>query len=88
MGKSSKKNGFVVKRIFSYDGKTLCLFNDLLAPFSLLSFCLKKIGNRWSLFPRERYLAPSPMATLLKPWLEKNQRLKEEGLVFMRLTKL
>ena len=83
----AEKNGFVVKEIFSYNGKTLCLFNDLLAPFSLLSFCLKKITNRWSLLPRVRYLALSPLATLLKPWLEKNQRLKEGGLVFMRLTK-
>jgi SAM-dependent methyltransferase len=85
--KQAEKNGFVVKEIFSYDGKRLCLINDLLAPFAIVSFCLKKITNRWSLLPRIRYLALSPLAMLLKPWLQKNQRLKDGGLVFMRLTK-
>lgn len=85
--KQAEKNGFVVKEIFSYDGKNLCLMNDLLAPFSIVSFCLKKITNRWSMLPKIRYLAFSPLAILLKPWLEKNQRLKEGGLVFIALTK-
>ena len=44
-------NGFVIKEIYSYDGKMLCLINDLLAPFSVISFVLKKITNQWSLFP-------------------------------------
>jgi SAM-dependent methyltransferase len=85
--KQAEKNGFVVKDIFSYDGKKLCLINDLLAPFSFVSFCLKKIINRWSLLPRIRYLALSPLAMLLKPCLEKNQRLEKGGLVFIRLAK-
>jgi SAM-dependent methyltransferase len=81
-------NGFVVKELYSYDSKTLCLINDLLAPFSVVSFVLKKITNQWSLLPGIRYLFFSPLAALIKPWIAKNKRLKQGGLIFMRLAKI
>jgi SAM-dependent methyltransferase len=83
----AKQNGLLVEETFLYDGKALCLMNDFLAPFSVASFLLKKTINRWSLFPSIRYLALFPLAVILKPWLQKNIRLNDGGLVFMRLSK-
>ena len=83
----AKRGGFLVEEVYSYEGKALCLINDLLVPFSIGSFLLKKTTNRWSLFPGIRYLALFPLAVIIKPWLKKNIRVNEGGLVFMRLSK-
>lgn len=83
----AEKNGFRVIEIHTYGTKRICLLNDFLAPFSIVSFVMKKLTNRWVLFPGLRRLVMLPVAMAGHRVLEGGDSAPEGGLVFMELTK-
>lgn len=83
----AQRTGFAVTEIHTYGTKTICLLNDFLAPFSVISFVIKKAFNRWVLFPGLRRFAMTPVALAGHRLLEKGDRVQDGGLVFMELTK-
>jgi SAM-dependent methyltransferase len=46
--------GFKVREQFEYGSKVQCLFNNFASPFCFFSFMVKKMTNRWFLFPSFR----------------------------------
>jgi ubiquinone/menaquinone biosynthesis C-methylase UbiE len=46
--------GFKVKDQFEYASKAQCLFNNLVSPLCFFAFVVKKVTNRWFLFPTLR----------------------------------
>jgi SAM-dependent methyltransferase len=83
----ARRTGFDVAEIHTYGTKTICLLNDFLAPFSIVSFINKKIFNRWVLFPGLRRLVMVPVAMAGHRVLEGRDPAHDGGLVFMELTK-
>jgi len=81
------KSGFEIVDSFTYNPKSLCLLNDLLVPFSLPGFIMKKVINRWTLFPRIRRFCLYPLYLWLRKKLKEGDRSSNGGLVFMALTK-
>jgi len=79
--------GFKVVEGFSYDSRKICLMNDFFYPFSLFSVIVKKITNRWVLFPCFRSILIYPLFQLLKGVLNKDIRAEDGGLVFLSLKK-
>jgi len=83
----AQRTGFTVSEIHSYGPKKVCLLNDFLVPFSLVSFVIKKLTNRWVLAPGLRRLVMLPVAMAGHRVLEGGDTASEGGLVFMELTK-
>lgn len=83
----AERTGFKVTEIHTYGSKGICLLNDFLAPFSIVSFVIKKIANRWVLFPGVRRLVMMPVAMAGHQVLEGGDVARDGGLVFMELTK-
>lgn len=83
----ARRTGFAVSEVHSYGTKSICLLNDFLAPFSIVSFLVKKLCNRWVLFPGVRYLLMRPVASAGRRLLDIGDRALDGGLVFMELTK-
>ena len=83
----AKKQGFEVTQIYTYGSKTSCLINDLLVPFSIVSFLMKKLRNKWVLFPRLRRLFMTPIEKIARFLLHGSENTLDGGLVFMDLTK-
>ena len=83
----AKNQGFEVTQIYTYGSKTSCLVNDLLVPFSLVSFLLKKLTNKWVLFFQLRRLFMSPIEKIGRSFLPGCIDIPDGGLVFMELTK-
>ncbi len=83
----ARRAGFTVSEVHSYGTKKICLLNDFLAPFSLVSFVVKKLANRWVVFPGLRRLAMMPVAMAGRRLLEGGDTAVDGGLVFMELTK-
>jgi len=83
----AKRTGFTVSEIHTYSTKRICLLNDFLAPFSIISFVIKKLTNRWVLFPGLRRLVMMPVAMAGHRLLKGGDRTPDGGLVFMELTK-
>lgn len=84
----ARRCGFTVRETHMYGTKKQCVVNDFLAPFSIVSFILKKTTNRWVLLPALRRLAMLPVAAIGRRLLEGGDRLDTNGgLVFMELTK-
>ena len=86
-GTLARRVGFTVSEIHTYGPRRVCLLNDFLAPFSIVSFVIKKLLNRWVLFPRLRRLLMTPVAAAGKRLLEGADNAPDGGLVFMELTK-
>lgn len=85
--KLARRTGFKVNEIHTYGTKRICLLNDFLAPFSLVSFIVKKLANRWVLFPSLRRLVMTPVAMVGYRVLAGGDTARDGGLVFMKLTK-
>ncbi|MBI3044306.1 MAG: class I SAM-dependent methyltransferase [Betaproteobacteria bacterium] len=83
----AQRSGFAVAEIHTYGTKRICLLNDLLAPFCIVSFVIKKLLNRWVLFPRLRGGVMTPVARAGYRLLEGGDAAADGGLVFMELTK-
>jgi SAM-dependent methyltransferase len=86
-GAMAQRTGFAVTKIHTYGTKGICLLNDFLAPFSLISFVTKKLTNRWVLFPGLRRVVMRPVAMLGHRVLKGGDIAEDGGLVFMELTK-
>lgn len=83
----AQRAGFTVTEVHTYGTKSVCLLNDFLVPFSLVSFVMKKLTNRWVLFPGLRRLVMMPVAMAGHRVLEGGDIVQDGGLVFMELTK-
>jgi SAM-dependent methyltransferase len=83
----AQRSGFSVAEIHTYGSKKLCLLNDFLVPFSLVSFAMKKFTNRWVLFPGVRRFFMMPVAMAGYQALKGGDAAHDGGLVFMELTK-
>jgi len=83
----AQRCGFTVNEIHTYGSRGQCVTNDFLAPFSLISFILKKTTNRWVLFPALRRVLMTPVAFAGRRFLNGGDRTNDGGLVFMELTK-
>jgi SAM-dependent methyltransferase len=86
-GALARRTGFTVTEIHTYGTKSICLLNDLLVPFSLVSFIIKKLANRWVLFPGLRRLVMTPVAMAGYRVLAGGDIVRDGGLVFMELAK-
>lgn len=79
--------GFTVELAYSYNPARNCTLNDALVPFSLPGFIIKRLTNRWILFPGSR----SILANFLLRWAERQlkgaERADQGGLVFIAAKK-
>jgi SAM-dependent methyltransferase len=82
----ARRTGFKVTEVHTYGTKGICLLNDFLAPFSIVSFVTKKIVNRWVLFPGLRRFVMKPVAVAGHRVLKGGDSARDGGLVFMELT--
>lgn len=84
-----EKSGFRVLEAHEYDPKSICLLNDLLAPFSIVGFLCKRLTNRWTWVPWLRRLAFYPICLIAKGFFQSVDVDKDAkgGLVFLALTK-
>ena len=83
----ARRTGFKVTEVHTYGTKRICLLNDFLVPFSIISFVIKKIFNRWVLFPGLRRFVTKPVAMAGHRLLEGGDAARDGGLVFMELMK-
>lgn len=82
-----QKAGFKIKKVQSYCPPSVCLLNDFMAPFCFVSFCCKKMCNRWHLLPPIRKRFAYPYAKILKPFLVIDDSLENGGLLLFSLSK-
>lgn len=83
------RNGFKVKDSFEYGSKVQCLFNDFTSPFCGIAFIIKKLTNRWFLFPLLRHVVTR---LIYVPLFSSLAELKKQpdgkgGLIFFALQK-
>lgn len=84
-----ERNGFKIFESREYASKTLCFANDFLAPFSIISFIVKKISNKWFLFPHLRKIAAKMLNVAFLPFVKKTQHFEGRGgLIFFELGKV
>ena len=83
----ARQTGFEVEESFTYDPKSLCLLNDGLAPFSILSFISKKLTNRWVWLPSVRGALLAPFAGSIRKIIDSGKRADDGGLVYLSLRK-
>jgi len=83
----AEKTGFEVIDAFTYASKRTCLVNDLLAACALPRLVLKRLTNRWVLFPALRSILMFPVYLLANVMLSSGGKDPSGGLVFMALTK-
>ena len=81
------QHGFEIIDAYTYNPRRNCLLNDFLIPFSFPGFVIKKITNRWILFPKIRRYLMSHLSWIFFRFLPKNDRCRDGGLVFIALTK-
>ncbi len=82
-----ENSGFKVLNSQQYCKKGTAVMNDLLAPFSLVSFLSKKIFNRWYLFLPLRSMIAPLYYFLFKSHLNTDPHLSAGGIVFFHLKK-
>jgi SAM-dependent methyltransferase len=80
--------GFEVVESYTYNPRVLCTLNDSLVPFTILSFVLKRLTNRWSLFPKIWKCVLSPFQSLIRRMLDGGEKVPHGGLVFLSLRKV
>jgi SAM-dependent methyltransferase len=83
----AQQAGFEIVEAFPYGSRRMCLANDLLAPLAFPRLVLKKITNRWVLFPRLRAALMYPVYLLTRGRLRSGGKDSAGGLVFVSLTK-
>ena len=79
--------GFEVVGSEEYCSKTICLLNDLLAPFAFLSFVTKKIVNRWTICPGARAIYMYPFYLIARYVTRKHEVGDKRGMIFFSLRK-
>lgn len=82
------KNGFEAAKVQKYANKKVCLINDILAPFSTISFIEKKIFNRWFLFKSFRSLYVPLLKLIFCRVLQNDSDAENCGLIFFCLKKI
>jgi SAM-dependent methyltransferase len=82
-----RQHGFQVRERFTYGPGALCVLNDLLVPFCAPAMVLKRLANRWTLFPRLRRAALAPLARLGEAAARRAAPVWGGGLVFLALGK-
>lgn len=82
-----KRNGFKIENVILYGAPKDCLFNDMMAPFCIPNFLIKKLANRWIVFPFLRPISASIWHTILKPKVKIYDNLENGGLIYLKLTK-
>jgi hypothetical protein len=63
------------------------MLNDFLVPFSIPAFIIKRMTNKWVLFPYLRKIIMYPIFLLAKRILAGGEKADQGGLVFLALTK-
>lgn len=79
--------GFEIVESRQYCTKTQGTFNDLMAPFSLLSFVQKKFFNKWFVIPQMRKISASALAVLFRGLSNPPAQTDRGGIVFFHLRK-
>jgi SAM-dependent methyltransferase len=79
--------GFEVIDAYTYNPARTCLLNDFLVPFSFPSLVLKRLANRWVLFPGLRRILLMPVRAAVRPLLHGAEKAERGGLVFLALRK-
>jgi SAM-dependent methyltransferase len=80
-------SGFEVVGSEEYCSKTICLLNDLLAPFAFLSFVIKKMLNRWTICPNLRAIYMYPFYLIACYVTRKYEVGDKRGIIFFSLRK-
>ena len=81
-----EKNDFRVMDYKEYGSRKICVLNDLLAPFCLLSFISKKIANRWYISSYSRKISAAIFYFLFRK-INFYKNTKTGGIVFFSLRK-
>lgn len=84
----ARQSGFEIVESRTFDPKRICLLNDFLVPFSFPAFLIKRLTNRWVLFPSVRQKIVYPVYLLVRRILQGGDRAEQGGLVFLALTKV
>lgn len=79
--------GFVTVECYPFNPKRVCLTNDALVPFSILSLIAKTLTGRWILFPGLRRTMARPLAVLGSRVLRNGEEAQDGGLVYLHLKK-
>lgn len=81
--------GFKIREQFEYASKAQCLFNNFMSPLCIFAFIIKKLTNRWFLFPRLRQLTTRLVHVPLFSSFAKLQKQPagKGGLIFFALEK-
>lgn len=80
--------GLEVVAYQEYNSKKHCLINDALVPLSIGSCIIKRLANRWFLFPGWRRVYGRLLGIMIKPLIPRTYIIdKDGGLVFMELKK-
>jgi ubiquinone/menaquinone biosynthesis C-methylase UbiE len=80
-------SGFRIETIRPYDPPNVCTLNDLLVPFGLFGFMLKRKINKWTFFPSLRQTFFAPVAPIARWLLRGADRAENGGLVFIAASK-
>lgn len=80
-------HGFRVEECHAYGPRALCVMNDFLVPFCLPSMVLKKLLNRWTLFPGLRRYVLAPLAAVADLASKRATHAARGGLVFVHAVK-
>jgi SAM-dependent methyltransferase len=85
--KTFEGNGLKIVNVVEYGKSKDCLFNDIMVPFTIPNYVVKKLFNRWFLFVFLRRIYSGIWASILKPRVKLYPDLKDGGLIFFALTK-
>ncbi len=83
----ARRCGFRVVECRTYGPKKMCLLDDFLSPFCLVSFICKRLTNRWVLLPGWRRIWSYPFYLWARRFLRGCEKADPGGLVFMVLTR-
>ena len=86
-GKIFQDCGFEVVQSIEYNPKAICLINDFLSPFAILSYIVKKLFDRWILFAMFRKIYILPFYFIAKILTNKFNSNKKGGIIFFSLEK-
>lgn len=81
------KCGFDVIQHQKYCPKSVCVFNDVMAPFSILGFIKKKLFNKWYLSRSIRSIISPVIYFAFRNKAKKIPKTNEGGIVFFSLKK-
>ena len=81
-----EKSGFTVVEVKEYGSKKICTIDDFLTPFSIPSLLVKKVFNRWTLFPPMRPVLTFPLRVVVSQKdIEEAIGIEKGGLIFLHL---